>query len=75
LSTTRNPDRPQEQTPKIKFEKVKFFGAQKLTVNSPRFTSNPPRIHHQKTTLRTHLSAKTPAKTPFRHAKKNFTHL
>jgi hypothetical protein len=34
-----------------------------VTVNSPRFTTNPPQINHQKTTLYHRLFAKTPCKT------------
>jgi len=40
-------------------------------VFSPSFTSNPPQIHHQKTTIYHHVFTKTPVKTPFHHAKKN----
>jgi hypothetical protein len=39
-----------------------------VSVNSPRFTSNPPQLHHPKTTLKTHIFAKPPAKTPLHHA-------
>jgi hypothetical protein len=35
-----------------------------MTVNSPAFTSNPPRIHHRKTTFCTPFLPKPPAKTP-----------
>jgi hypothetical protein len=35
---------------------------------SPRFTTNPPRFHHQKTTFRTSFFAKSPTKTPLHHA-------
>jgi hypothetical protein len=34
-----------------------------MTVNVPAFTSNPPQIHHQKTTFCTPLLPKPPAKT------------
>jgi len=33
-----------------------------MTVNVPAFTSNPPQIHHQKTTFCTPVFAKTPSK-------------
>jgi hypothetical protein len=39
-------------------------------VFSPSFTSIPPQIHHQKTTICRHVFAKTPAKTPSHHARK-----
>jgi len=35
-----------------------------MTVNLPAFTSNPPQIHHQKTTFCTPFLPKPPAKTP-----------
>jgi hypothetical protein len=41
-----------------------------MSINAPRFTSNPPQLHHKKTTFCTPLFPKTPAKTPFHHAKK-----
>jgi hypothetical protein len=34
-----------------------------MTVNLPAFTSNPPQIHHQKTTFCTPFLPKPPAKT------------
>jgi hypothetical protein len=34
-----------------------------MTVNLPAFTSNPPQIHHQKTTFCIPFFAKTPSKT------------
>jgi hypothetical protein len=48
-----------------------FFAAGKVSVNSPRFTSNPPQIHHKKPHLKTQFFAKPPAKTPFDHTEKN----
>jgi hypothetical protein len=54
-----------------KVEKVGiFFRPEKLSVNSPRFTSNPPQFHHPKTTSKTHIFAKPPAKTHLHHAGK-----
>jgi hypothetical protein len=35
-----------------------------MTVSLPAFTSNPPQIHHRKTTFCTPLLPKPPAKTP-----------
>jgi hypothetical protein len=35
-----------------------------MTANVPAFTSNPPQIHHQKTTFCTPFFPKPPAKTP-----------
>jgi len=46
------------------------FRGQINVVFSPSFTSIPPQIHHQKTTIRTTFFEKTPAKTPFHHTKK-----
>jgi hypothetical protein len=46
-----------------------------VSVNSPRFTSNPPQIHHKKTTIKTPIFAKPPVKTTFHHSKKNLTFL
>jgi hypothetical protein len=43
--------------------------ARKLTVNFPAFTSNPPQLHHQKTTSNHPFSPKPPAKTGSRHPK------
>jgi hypothetical protein len=39
-----------------------FFGLEKVSVNSPRFTSNPPQLHHQKTTLKNAYFGETPCK-------------
>jgi hypothetical protein len=44
-----------------------FFEPQKLTVNSPAFTSNPPQLHHKKTTFYNPFLPKPPAKTASRH--------
>ena len=41
-----------------------------MTVNLPAFTSNPPQIHHQKTTFCTPFLLKPPAKTSKRASKK-----
>src|SRR5437879_6614144 len=42
-----------------------FLCAAKVSVNAPRFTSNPPQLHHKNTTFKTHIFAKPPAKTAF----------
>jgi hypothetical protein len=39
-----------------------FFEAKKLTAKTPRFTTQPPRLHHQKTTIKHPFFAKNPAK-------------
>jgi hypothetical protein len=39
-----------------------FFEAKKPTAKTPRFTTQPPRLHHQKTTIKHPFLAKTPAK-------------
>jgi hypothetical protein len=44
-----------------------------VSVNSPRFTSNPPQIHRKKTTIKTHLFAKTPCKSTVSPQQKNLT--
>src|SRR6266851_5192032 len=41
-----------------------------MTVNLPAFTSNPPQIHHQKTTFCTPFLPKPPAKTPVNQPRK-----
>jgi hypothetical protein len=41
---------PKWDPSKINPEKVHVFRARILTINSPAFTSNPPQLHHQKTT-------------------------
>jgi hypothetical protein len=51
--------------PQKKFSKRgMFLPAEKRGVFSPRFTINPPRFHHQKTTLCTPLFPKTLQKHP-----------
>jgi hypothetical protein len=42
-----------------------------MIVNLPAFTSNPPQIHHQKTTFCTPFFPKPPAKTPVVQPEKN----
>jgi hypothetical protein len=49
------------------------FSSPKMTVNLPAFTSNPPRIHHQKTTFCTPFLTKPPAKTPVNQRQKKTT--
>jgi hypothetical protein len=51
-------------------EKWRVFRARKMTINLPAFTSNPPQIHHQKTTFCTPFLRKPPAKTLVIQAKK-----
>jgi hypothetical protein len=54
-----------------KVEKVGvFFRPEKVSVNSPRFTSNPPQLHHKITTLKTAFSQKPLQKRPPHHAAK-----
>jgi hypothetical protein len=43
-----------------------------MTVNLPAFTSNPPQIHHQKTTFCTPFLPKPPAKTGKPAPRKNY---
>src|SRR6266581_7580392 len=47
-----------------------FLCAQKASVNAPRFTTKSPQLHHKNTTLKTHIFAKPPVKTPFHHSEK-----
>ncbi|MEI9979138.1 MAG: hypothetical protein WDN23_09060 [Edaphobacter sp.] len=42
-----------------------------MTVNFPRFTSNPPQNYQQKPARKMRFSPKTPAKTHFHHKQKN----
>jgi hypothetical protein len=51
---------------------VAYFQPRKVTVNSPRITTPPPQIHHQKTTLYHPFFQKTPAKTPKSTHQKNW---
>ena len=46
-----------------------------MTVNLPAFTSNPPQIHHRKTTFCTPVFAKTPSKNAGYPARKKLLHL
>jgi hypothetical protein len=55
---------------KINPKKWHVFRARILTVNFPVFTSNPPQLHHQKTTSNHPFSPKPPAKTGFHHRQK-----
>jgi hypothetical protein len=58
----------EEQTLKNKSQKVgAFFGAEKVTAKTPRLPRKTPQLHHQKTTSKTSLSLKTPAKRRIRH--------
>src|SRR5260370_29660768 len=41
------------------------FSPEKMAVNTPRFTLNPPQLHHKNTTLKTHVFAKPPCKNAF----------
>src|SRR5258707_7796569 len=50
-----------------------IFRGRIQVVFSPSFTSIPPQIHHQKTTICRHVFAKTPAKTPSQHAVKKLS--
>jgi hypothetical protein len=55
---------------KINPGKWHVFRAGKVTVNLPAFTSNPPQIHHEKTTFCTLFLPKPPAKTRITSARK-----
>jgi hypothetical protein len=57
---------------KINPEKVKGFRARILTVNFPAFTSNPPQLHHQKTTPNHPFLPKPPAKNRVPPPPKNY---
>jgi hypothetical protein len=48
-----------------------FFVTQNASINSPRFTSDSPQLHHKKPHTKHPFSRKPPAKTPLHHAKKN----
>jgi hypothetical protein len=41
-----------------------FFITTKRAINSPRFTTQPPQIHHKNTTPKTHVFSEPPSKTP-----------
>jgi hypothetical protein len=58
--------------PKIYLKKRKFLGSEKVSVNTPRFTINPPQTHHDLTIKKHHKIAKPPAKTHLHH-KKHFS--
>jgi len=40
-----------------------FFGLEKVAVNTPRFASKSPQLHHKNTTIKTHFFVKPPVKT------------
>jgi hypothetical protein len=61
--------------PKINIKKEKNFRRRKVSSNTPRFTINPPRFHHELTITKHPKTQKTPAKTPFHHAEKNLLQL
>jgi hypothetical protein len=54
---------PKWESLKINPEKVENFRAGKVTIHLPAFTSDPPRIYHQKTMFCTLFLPKPPAKT------------
>jgi hypothetical protein len=54
---------PKWESLKINPEEVAFFEPEKVTVNLPAFTSNPPQIHHRNTTFCTPFLPKPPAKS------------
>jgi hypothetical protein len=63
----------EEQTLKNKSQKVGvFFEAEKVAAKTPHSPCKTPRLHHQKTTSKTHISLKSPAKTPLHHRFKNY---
>jgi hypothetical protein len=41
-----------------------------VSINAPRFTSNPPQLHHKNTIKKTLFSQKPPEKTRFHHTQK-----
>jgi hypothetical protein len=47
------------------------FAVHKMTVNTPRFATIPPQIHHQKTTFYYPFLPKPPAKTHESSSEKN----
>jgi hypothetical protein len=49
-----------------------FFEGKKLTAKTPRFTTQPPRLHHQKTTIKHTSFAKNPTKHHKPHPEKIF---
>src|SRR5271163_2384339 len=55
----RHPPAPSKINPKA----VENSRPQKVTINEPRFTTNPPQIHHQKATFNHPFLPKPPAKT------------
>jgi hypothetical protein len=63
---------PKTGTPENKVRNYgAFFEAKKLTAKTPHFTTQPPRLHHQKTTIKHPFFAKTPAKHHKPHPEKN----
>jgi hypothetical protein len=40
-----------------------FFGTTKRSINSPRFTTQSPQLHHKNTTPKTRIFPKPPSKT------------
>jgi hypothetical protein len=68
------PDERVSRTTKNKFQKSgMFFEANLTVVNSPRFTTRPPRFYHPKTTPKHALFAKPPSKRPAKPYKKAST--
>jgi hypothetical protein len=64
---------PKTGTPKNKLRNHgASFEAKELTAKTPRFTTQPPRLHHQKTTIKHPFFAKTPAKHHKLHPEKIF---
>jgi hypothetical protein len=58
----------ERQTRKNKSQKVgAFFKSEKVAATTPRLPRKTPHHHHQKTTSRTRLLPKTPAKKPIPH--------
>jgi hypothetical protein len=47
-----------------------FLRFEKVSVNTPSFTSNSPQLHHKNTTFFTHIFAKHPVNTTFLTAAK-----
>jgi hypothetical protein len=63
---------PKRENPKINPKMWHVFRGRIKAVFSPSFTSIPPQIHHQKTTICHHVFAKTPAKMPFHQPREKY---
>src|SRR5207302_1577474 len=59
-----------ETTPKINLKKWKFFDSAKMVVNPPRFTTNPPQLHHDLPSRCTPRKSQNPRKIALSPARK-----